>query len=39
MTEEDMKKLHSKINVGVKAAIAAAIEKHRLLGWVNRLVL
>ncbi|MCG6133821.1 MAG: hypothetical protein MET45_04020 [Nostoc sp. LLA-1] len=32
MTEEEMKKLHSKIDAGVKAAIAAAIEKHRRLG-------
>lgn len=32
MTEEEMKKLHSKIDVGVKAAIAAAIERHRRLG-------
>ena len=32
MTEEEMKKLHSKIDVGVKAAIAAAIERHRKLG-------
>ena len=32
MTEEEMKKLHSKIDSGVKAAIAAAIERHRQLG-------
>ena len=32
MTEEEMKKLHSKIDVGVKAAIAADIERHRKLG-------
>ncbi|MDZ8055711.1 MAG: hypothetical protein RMX68_010290 [Aulosira sp. ZfuVER01] len=32
MTEEEMKKLHSKIDSGVKAAIAAAIERHRKLG-------
>jgi hypothetical protein len=32
MTEEEMKKLHSKIDAGVKAAIAAAIERHRKLG-------
>lgn len=32
MTEEEMKNLHSKIDVGVKAAIAAAIERHRKLG-------
>lgn len=32
MTEEEMKKLHKKIDVGVKAAIAAAIERHRQLG-------
>ncbi|HEY9804031.1 MAG TPA: hypothetical protein V6D25_27110 [Leptolyngbyaceae cyanobacterium] len=32
MTEEEMKNLHSKIDAGVKAAIAAAIERHRQLG-------
>ncbi|BAY39673.1 hypothetical protein NIES2111_40500 [Nostoc sp. NIES-2111] len=32
MTEEEMKNLHSKIDTGVKAAIAAAIERHRKLG-------
>lgn len=32
MTEEEMKKLHNKIDAGVKAAIAAAIERHRKLG-------
>ncbi|MEA5626917.1 hypothetical protein [Nostoc sp. UHCC 0251] len=32
MTEEEMKKLHYKIDAGVKAAIAAAIERHRKLG-------
>lgn len=32
MTEEEMQKLHSKIDTGVKAAIAAAIERHRKLG-------
>jgi hypothetical protein len=32
MTEEEMKKLHGKIDAGVKAAIAAAIERHRKLG-------
>jgi hypothetical protein len=32
MTEEEMKKLHNKIDAGVKAAIAAAIERHRQLG-------
>jgi arsenate reductase-like glutaredoxin family protein len=31
MTEEEMKKLHSKIDEGVKEAIAKAIEKHRKL--------
>ncbi|WP_375480538.1 hypothetical protein [uncultured Nostoc sp.] len=32
MTEKEMKKLHCKIDAGVKAAIAAAIERHRKLG-------
>ncbi|MDV2996109.1 MAG: hypothetical protein N4J56_005763 [Chroococcidiopsis sp. SAG 2025] len=32
MTEEEMKQMHEKIDTGVKAAIAAAIEKHRKLG-------
>lgn len=32
MTEEEMITLHSKINTGVKAAIAEAIERHRKLG-------
>jgi hypothetical protein len=32
MTEEEMKNLHSKIDAGVKASIAAAIERHRRLG-------
>ena len=32
MTEEEMRTLHSKINAGVKAAVAQAIERHRKLG-------
>jgi len=32
MKEEEMIALHNKIDSGVKAAIAAAIEKHRKLG-------
>ena len=32
MTEQEMRKLHEKIDAGVKAAIAAAIERHRKLG-------
>lgn len=32
MTEEEMQQMHDKIDAGVKAAIAAAIEKHRKLG-------
>ncbi|MGL4622135.1 hypothetical protein [Chroococcidiopsis sp.] len=32
MTEEEMKQMHDKINTGVKAAIASALEKHRKLG-------
>ncbi len=32
MTEQEMKNLHGKIDAGVKAAIAAAIERHRKLG-------
>ncbi|BAY62051.1 hypothetical protein NIES22_21180 [Calothrix brevissima NIES-22] len=32
MTEEEMQKLHNTIDIGVKAAIAAAIERHRQLG-------
>ncbi len=32
MTEEQMRTLHKKIDVGVKAAIAEAIERHRKLG-------
>jgi hypothetical protein len=38
MTEEEMKKLHNKIDVGVKAAIAAAIERHRQLGQSIRIM-
>ena len=32
MTEEELLKLYEKIDAGVKAAIAEAIEKHRRLG-------
>ncbi len=32
MTEEEMRILHNKIDAGVKAAIAEAIERHRQLG-------
>ncbi|MBW4479729.1 MAG: hypothetical protein KME54_23505 [Tolypothrix brevis GSE-NOS-MK-07-07A] len=32
MTEEEMKKLHSIIDVGIKEAVAQAIERHRQLG-------
>jgi hypothetical protein len=32
MTEEEMKKLHSIIDVGIKEAVAEAIERHRKLG-------
>jgi uncharacterized protein (DUF2249 family) len=32
MTEQEMKMLHEKIDIGVKAAISAAIERHRKLG-------
>ncbi|GAA6620924.1 hypothetical protein [Scytonema sp. NUACC26] len=32
MTEEEMRTLHKKIDAGVKAAIAEAIERHRKLG-------
>ncbi|MUG94263.1 hypothetical protein F7734_18500 [Scytonema sp. UIC 10036] len=32
MNEEEMKTLHRKIDAGVKAAIAEAIERHRKLG-------
>ncbi|BCL34617.1 hypothetical protein [Nostoc sp. MS1] len=32
MTEKEMKNLHGKIDAGVKAAIATAIERHRKLG-------
>ncbi len=32
MTEEELFKLYEKIDAGVKAAIAEAIEKHRRLG-------
>lgn len=32
MTEQEAKILHSKIDAGVKAAIAQAIERHRKLG-------
>ena len=32
MTEEEMKKLHSIIDVGIKEAVAQAIERHRKLG-------
>ncbi|RUR76529.1 hypothetical protein ACF3DV_11475 [Chlorogloeopsis fritschii PCC 9212] len=32
MTEAEMRTLHTKIDAGVKAAIAAAIERHRKLG-------
>lgn len=32
MSEEEMRTLHNKIDAGVKAAIAAAIERHRKLG-------
>lgn len=32
MTEEEMKNLHSIIDVGIKEAVAQAIERHRQLG-------
>lgn len=32
MTEEELLKLYEKIDAGVKAAIAEAIDKHRRLG-------
>lgn len=32
MTEQEAKTLHEKIDAGVKAAIAQAIERHRKLG-------
>lgn len=32
MTEQEMRILHRKIDAGVKAAIAQAIERHRKLG-------
>ncbi len=32
MTEQEMRNLHSKIDAGVKMAIAEAIERHRRLG-------
>ncbi|MFH7030357.1 MAG: hypothetical protein ACHBN1_34630 [Heteroscytonema crispum UTEX LB 1556] len=32
MTEEEMKNLHSIIDVGIKEAVAQAIERHRKLG-------
>ena len=32
MTEQEAKTLHEKIDAGVKAAIAQAIERHRRLG-------
>ena len=32
MNEQEMIALHNKINAGVKAAVAAAIERHRKLG-------
>ena len=32
MTEQEMRNLHSKIDTGVKMAIAEAIERHRRLG-------
>ncbi|MDZ8096652.1 MAG: hypothetical protein RMZ42_32645 [Nostoc sp. DedQUE05] len=38
MTEEEMKKLYCKIDAGVKAAIAAAIERHRKLGQSNSII-
>ena len=35
MTEQKLVKLSDRIDAGVKAAIAEAIEKHRRLGRVN----
>jgi hypothetical protein len=32
MTEEEMKNLHSITDVGIKEAVAQAIERHRKLG-------
>jgi transcriptional antiterminator Rof (Rho-off) len=32
MNEQEMIALHNKIDAGVKAAVAAAIERHRKLG-------
>ena len=32
MTESTLTELHKKIDAGVKAAVAEAIEKHRILG-------
>lgn len=44
MTEQELTSLHSKIDAGVKAAIASALEEHRKLGhsisiWRNAQVI
>lgn len=38
MTEQQLKILHRKIDAGVKAAIAQAIEGHRKLGQSNSIL-